>query len=327
MPPVRYFGFKKETSFGTEATGSKYDITIAESVSLDVPDDPVIPLPTLSAFPRGQIAGYYANKGSFEYPIDIKTIGYLLYFGMGGYTFTSGTPNNTHEFYASQSKTLPSFTTRVGKDTFEHVFLGTVVNKMNVSVEDEVAVMKTDLLAKKDKKDNIRTTLNEPSGIFPIAFYKVNVSIGDTDKSPKIKSWELEYDNGIKEDSGRGFGSRFPYAFYTGDKSCSLTLKMKDDDSSILEAFWGDSSGASESSPATFQVVTTFDAGSAGTMTVTFPKCYYKKIDTSIKGAEPREPQVELGCLEDEVTLNDGTTKVTTPCYVKIVNSETSVST
>lgn len=326
MPPVRYFGFKKETSFGTEATGSTYDITVAESVSLDVPDDPVIPLPTLSAFPRSHIAGYYANKGSFEYPIDIKTIGHLLYFGMGGYTFTSGTPKNTHEFYASQSKTLPSFTARVGKDTFEHVFLGTVINKMNLSVEDEVAVMKTDLLAKKDMKADIRPTLTEPSSVFPIAFYKVNVTIGSTDASSKIKSWELEYDNGVKEDSGRGLGSRFPYAFYTGDKSCSLTLKMKDESSSILEDFWGNNSGASEDSPTTFEVVTTFDAGSAGTMTVKFPKCYYKKIDTSIKGAEPREPQVELGCLEKEITLNDGTTKVTTPCYVKIVNSETDLS-
>ena len=326
MPPVRYFGFKKETSFGTEATGSTYDITVAESVSLDVPDDPVIPLPTLSAFPRSHIAGYYANKGSFEYPIDIQTIGHLLYFGMGGYTFTSGTPNNTHEFYASQSKTLPSFTARVGKDTFEHVFLGTVINKMNLSVEDEVAVMKTDLLAKKDMKADIRPTLTEPSSVFPIAFYKVNVTIGSTDASSKIKSWELEYDNGVKEDSGRGFGSRFPYAFYTGDKSCSLTLKMKDESSSILEDFWGNNSGASEDSPTTFEVVTTFNAGSAGTMTVKFPKCYYKKIDTSIKGAEPREPQVELGCLEQEITLNNGTTKVTTPCYVKIVNSETDLS-
>jgi len=325
LPPVRYFGFKKESSFGTEATGSTYDITIAESVSLDVPDDPVISLPTLSPFPRGQIAGYYANKGSFEYPVDIKTLGYLLYFSMGGYTFTSGTPNNTHEFYATTAKTLPSFTARVGKDTFEHVFLGTVVDKMSLSVEDEVAVMKTDLLGKKDKKATIRTTLNEPSDVFPIAFYRVNVTIDSTDVSSKVKSWEWEYDNGIKEDFGRGFGSRFPYDFYTGDKDCTLTLKMKDEDTSILEAFWGDSSGASESSPSTFSVITTFDAGNAGTMTVNFPKCYYKKIDTSIKAAEPREPTIDIGCLETEVTLEDGTTKKSTPAYVKIINSESKI--
>lgn len=328
MPPIRYFGFKKESSFGTEASGATFDIDVA-SAGLDVPDDPNIEVPTLNRFQTRHIAGYYVPKGSVEYPVDVQTITHFLYFGMGGYAFTTETPLKTHEFWTTESFTLPSFTARIGKDNFEHVFLGTTVNKINLSIEDDLATMKMDMIAKKDKKSNIRTSLTQPPGdLFPIAFYNVTASItkgeNTTDISSEVKAWEFEISNGIKEDTGRGLGSRFPYYFEAREGECSLTLKMRDDDSEILEAFWGDSSGPG-SSQTPFSLTTTFNAGDYGTMTVQFPKCYYKKIDTSIKGAEPREPSVEIGCEAAEVTLMDGNTKKITPVYIKVQNSLSSV--
>lgn len=331
MPPVRYFGFKKESTFGTEATGSTFDIDVA-SAGLDVPDDPNIEVPTLNRFQTRHIPGYYVPKGAIEYPIDIQTVAHFFYFALGGYAFTAGTTGqkNKHEFYATQSLSLPSFTARIGKDTFEHVFTGTVVNKLNLSIEDEVATMKMDMIAKKDKKATLRTTLTQPPGdLFPLAFYNVNTSIGSTDISANVKSWEFEISNGIKEDAGRGLGSRFPYYFETREGECSLTLKMRDTDSTILQKFWGsDSATEPGTDPHTpFSVTATFNSGSYGTMTIQFPRCYYKKIDTSIKGAEPREPSIEIGCEAAEVTLLDGTTKVFTPVYVKVENDLTSLTT
>jgi len=329
MPPVRYFGFKKETSFGEEATGSTFDIDVA-SAALDVPDDPNIEVPTLNRFQMKHIPGYYVPKGAVEYPIDIQTITHFLYFALGGYTCTEGTSGqkNTHELYATQSHVPHSFTARIGKDNFEHVFLGTVIDKLNLTVEDDVATMKMDMLAKMDKRATIRTDLTQPPGdLFPIAFYNAGTSINTMDISSDVKSWELEFSNGIKEDRGRGQGSRFPYYFEQGEGECTLTLKLRDDDSEILERFWG-AIGSTEpgTTPHTpFSVTTTFNSGSYGTMTVKFPRCYFKKIDTSIKGADPREPGIEIGCEAEEVTLLDGTTKKVTPVYFKVENDLTSL--
>ncbi len=57
----RYVGVKEETSFGTEATiPMAFDLVDGlASMDLDVPDDPNIPLPTLSRFQGRHVPGFY----------------------------------------------------------------------------------------------------------------------------------------------------------------------------------------------------------------------------------------------------------------------------
>ena len=340
--PTRYFGFKKESSFGEEAAGgSKYDLTIADTVSLDIPDDAIIELPSLSPFQEGHIPGYYAPEGSFEYPVDVKTVPHFLYFLLGGYTFTAGSSGggkNKHEFYATESTFLPSFTARVGKDSYEHVFVGCVLQKASLEVEDAVTMMKTDIVARKDKKAEIRTDLNEPGPVWPIAYHHVTVTFGEgagaTDYTSYVQSFSLEYDNGVKEDYGRGFGSRFPYMYMTGEKSCEMSLELRPIgpdqqyiDQDFLERVWGAEDGVSEDSTAVSEKVTVvFDAGTAGTMTMVAPQAYISKLDTSYKGAEARTLSMDMKCEMGTVTLADGSTTKKTPLYVKVESDEGQVT-
>ena len=66
--------------------------------------------------------GSIVQSGNIVYAFDIKTIRWLLKWTLGGYVFTD--LDNLHEIYASDDTDLPSFTARLGKDLFEHVFAG-----------------------------------------------------------------------------------------------------------------------------------------------------------------------------------------------------------
>jgi hypothetical protein len=323
----RYVGFKEEASFGTEASvPMAFDMTDGIStMALDAPDDPNIAVPTLNRFQKRHVPGFYSPDGSMEHTIDINTIGWFLKWLLGGYKFTAGSEGglNTHEFYSTQSMVLPSFTTRTGKDTFEHVMLGCVLNNMELTIDKDLATAKTDIIAQKDKKAALRTTLNElDDTIYPIAFYNVNTTIGGTSVSQDVLSWKWTYKNGIKAEDGLGQGSRFPYSLNAKDGSTELAIKINDDGSEKLEAFWGNATGPSNDPQALFAVQSIFDSGTFGNMHINFPRSYYTKAPTDIKEAEPRTPELGIGIEADEITLADSTTKVVSPVLITLQNKQ-----
>ena len=323
----RYVGTAEETEFGVEAaTKDSMDLTDGvASMALDTPSDPNIALPTLGRFQRRHVAGFYSPAGTMEYSGDVNTIGWFLKWVMGGYTFTKGTGEepNIHEFYGMAGQTLKSFTARVGKDTFEHVFLGSIVNKMDLSIGSDLLTGKLDMIAQKDKKEALRTVLNEPDqDIFPLAFYNLGVTFDGEDVSPETQNWDLSWDNGVKASEGQGMGSRYPYKFRSGSVNSQLTLTMKDYDSAKLEKYWGGPTGPTDEPQLPFVLDSMFDSGSFGTMDFMAPRAYISKMPTDIKGADPRIPQVQLTLEAEDVTLNDGITEVNTPLLVTLKNFE-----
>jgi len=94
--------------------------------------------------------GSIAPSGNIVYAFDIKTIRWLLKWTLGGYVFTD--LGNLHEIYASDNTDLPSFTARLGKDLFEHVFAGCKINSLEISVEDSFCQATAELIAVKDSK-------------------------------------------------------------------------------------------------------------------------------------------------------------------------------
>lgn len=325
MTKPRYVGIKEELEFGEAAAlPMSYDIDVA-SMGLDVPDDPNIPLPTLNRFQSRHIPGFYALSGALEFPVDINTIGWFLKWGLGGYKYTAGTGENpnTHEFYATPEYKLPSFTSRTGKDTFEHIVTGCVADKLSISVENELANAKIDTLAQKDTQGPLRTVLNEPDeDLFPLAFYNANTSLNGVDISPDVKSWAWEYSNGVKVEDGRGQGSRFPYYIKPGAGSTSLGIKLEDDCKDKIKDYWGGEEGPTNSPHIPFDMETGFESGDFGDMAVRFPKCYYKKIPTDIKGADPRIPDISIGLEATDMLLANGTDSVFTPVLITLSNFE-----
>lgn len=325
MAITRYVGIKEEATYGTEASDSTYDFDMG-SVGLDSPDDPNIALPTLQRFQTRHIPGFYSPGGPMEYPIDIHTIGWFLKWALGGYEFTEGTSpaKNVHEFWATPEYELPSFTTRVGKDNFEHVFIGCIINKLNLSIENELAMAKLDVVAQQDTKDALRETLNtlDPT-LFPMAFYNVATTIDAVDVSADVKTWSWDFSNGVKPEDGQGQGSRFPYHMKPGAGECTLGVKWEGDIEDIedkIEEYWANAAGPGTDHHTSFITQSVFSSGTKGQMTVKFPACYYKRVPTDLKGADPLAPDLSIGTEAAEVTLADGLTKVTTPVYVKLEN-------
>jgi PKD repeat protein len=324
----RYVGWKEETTFGTEAT-IPMAVDLADglaSMALTPPKDPNIPLPTLARVQRRHIPGFYSPAGTMEYSADVNTIGWMLKWGLGAYTFTAGTGTlpNIHEFYVMPGQTLPSFTTRVGKDTFEHVFLGTIISKIDLSIGTDLMTGKIDLIAQQDKQEAIRTSLNTPDqDIFPLAFFNGTITLDGTVVSQNVQNWDLTHDNGVKATDGQGMGSRFPYSFRTGGATPGLTLTMKDYDSGLLQRYWGGVNGPSSGSMQTpFVLDSYFDSGAFGNMDIMAPRVTISDMPTDIKGADPRIPQVAFQLEATNVTLNDGVTQVNTPILVTIKNYE-----
>lgn len=324
MADKRYVGFKEEATFGTEATGSVIDITDGmASAGLANPDDPNIPIPTLGRFQGGHIPGFYSPSGPLEFSLDVNSIGWFLKWGLGGYTYTAGSSPtmDTHEFYATTGNELKSATYRIGKDTFEHVILGGTINKMNLSIEDGLATVKPDIIAKTDKETTLRTTLNtQDPDLFPLAFYNVETTLNGVDVSQWVKSWSWDYENGIKAENGQGQGSRHPYRLRANGGKTSLSLKMVDDTSDYLEMYWGDEAGPTTAQHTPFAVTSVFDSADFGQMTVSFPKCYFSKVPTDIKGSDERIPEYTIQPEATTITLKDTITTVTSPVLITLEN-------
>lgn len=335
MTDTRYVGIKEETEYGKLEATTEYDFQVA-SAGLDVPDDPNIVLPILGRFDERHIAGYYSPSGPLELPVDIATITYFLKWALGGYKFTEGTlpAPNKHEFYATQEFELPSFNTRVGKDTFEHIFTGCVADTLSISVENELAMLNVGVTAQRDTKDVLRTgaALNKPDpDLYPMAFYNAKCEVDSVDLSHIIKSWNWEFGNGVNADDGQGLGSRFPYNMKPTKGECGLTINVLDEDTDFLEEFWGNANGPADSewqneagvdTHVPFPVETFFESGEFGDMKIVMPKCYYTKVPTAISGGDPRRPDLAIKCEADTVLLADGITEVKTPVYILLENFE-----
>jgi hypothetical protein len=95
--------------------------------------------------------------------------------------------------------------------------------------------------------------------------------------------------------------------------------------------FWGEVN-AGKGTPGklgskTFPVEVSIDSGPTfgtvdnyGKGLMRFPKCYYNTVPTSPSGREEMSNEVEIAVLEDVVTLENGTTQVSTPYYIKLNN-------
>ena len=332
MTIQRYWGFGEETALATEQVTTAYDLNDGVSnAGLDAPKDPNIEVPTLDRFTTRRIPGFYSPGGAMEVVMDINTIGWFLKWALGGYTFTAGEGEaaNIHEFYVTQDRTLKSFTSRIGKDTFEHTFLGCVINKLSMSVEKDLVTLKNDIIAVKDKKDTLRESaaLNLlDSDIFPLAFYNVNTTIDAVDVSADVTKWGLDFENGLKAEDGQGQGSRFPQAVLVKDGKISLSVQMKSSDvSDLLAEFWGQATGPvdDQCDPITsFEVESVFDSGDFGSCTVNLPQCKYTEVPTDFKGGDAIEPAVAVSPESTDVVLADEATHVQTPILITLSNFE-----
>lgn len=328
---MRYFGFAKESTFGTANTSSNVMYLDIGKCGIDPPDDPNIKIDNIEETPRKQKKGFYSPGGSTELATDINSMLRLLYLAMGGYVYTAGGTDelNMHEIYVDSNRTLPSFTVMVGKDNggtaaYEYQTYGNVISKIGVDISDGIAQTNFDVVAQKDGKANIQSSVSIDES-YPMAFYEAKAYNNSVDVSAPTKSVSLELDNGITATDGQGLGSMFPYKFRSNGKSWTLKSTLEFQGLDYLQKFWGGNTGP-VCTTTYFPYKIEFEDEQENTLQFLFPRCAYKSVKQPVEGADLIKQDIELNVFKGPVTLNDDSTTVNTSCLVTIENSATSLS-
>lgn len=326
----RYVGIGKEDTFGSEASAVIYiDPT---SCTLDVPAAPEIVVDGgMGRMARRKRPGYYACGGAVEYPADVASLTYLFRAVLDQYVFTDagGEVGNIHEFYGGNQNELTSWTYRVGKDVFEHVFLGCVGNGLTLNVADGLMTASLDLVSKVDDTTTIKT-YDDISAYLPdeseVAFYDTAVSINGVPSSTICKTLNLKINNSIDKKSGRGLASMYPYGFKTnGRRLIEAQMQLEFEDDTHLELFWG-GEGPQTTGSTQFAVDIAIDSGDYGTIDICLPNALLTTIPTQAKGIDTIYQTITVrGLMGLDVELDDAST-VNTDILVTVDNGVTTLA-
>ena len=324
-PVMRYAGFGNEATFG-EAVDAAFHVDI-QSASLDAPSG-------TETYYQGGIGrglrtrrpGFYSPSGNIVYGWDIRTIGAMLRWLLGGYAFTGGTPN-LHEIWGSADTILPSFTSRIGKDLFEHVFAGCVMDKLELDLAADILQATADIIAAKDSKGTLQaeSDLLLPDE-FPLAFHEVtailNGDSSDGDVSCDVRALKLAIVNGVSADKGRGIGSRFPCRLPASGRDVTLGLDLYFESTEHLEAFWGGATGPSNSGASDLSLAIAATAGADGSLALDFPSVHFTKAALQGSGRDEIVQSCELRAMTSDLTLDDGVTDIRSELLASVLNDE-----
>ncbi len=314
---LRYLGLAEETTFA-EPAEAEFHVDIA-SASLDSPSDTHLDFESsMGRGARMHRPGFYSPSGNIVYAFDIKTIRWLLKWTLGGYVFTD--LDNLHEIYASDDTDLPSFTARLGKDLFEHVFVGCKINSLEISVEDSFCQATAELVAVKDSKAVLKEQheLILPTD-YPLAFYDVTMNLDNSDISSQVKSFTLSISNGIDAANGRSIGSRYPRKLLAASRETTLSSSMFFEDTSQLERFWGGSLGPSDTGSQEYNLEFNFDAGGGKGMIIKLPRVIHTSVNLQPSGRDELVQEISAKAYMGNMHLNGGT-PITTDMYVSIID-------
>jgi hypothetical protein len=324
MPPVlRYAGFGNEAIFG-DPVEAAFHVDI-QSASLDTPSG-------TETYYQGGIGrglrtrrpGFYAPSGNIVYGWDIRTIAAMLRWVLGGYAFTGDTPHNLHEMWGTAESILPSFTARIGKDVFEHIFAGCVADKLELDLASDILQASMDVVAAKDSKG----TLTEEADLllpeeFPLAFHEVTATLdagSSEDISAKVRALKLTIANGVKAESGRGIGSRFPRRLVAGGRDITGGLDLYFENLDHLEAFWGGATGPADSGSVDMGLAINATAGADGSLALNLPSVHFSKVSLPVSGRDEVKQSTELRAMTTDIVLDDGVTTVRSELLASVLN-------
>lgn len=311
MTTLRYAGFGNEATYASPASAA-FHVDI-QSASLDSPSGTELYYPGgIGRGLRTRRPGWYRPEGDIVYGWDIRTIAHVLRWTLGGYAFTSGGGgNNLHEMWPTAESTLPSFTARIGKDHFEHVFAGCVADSLELDLASDFLLATMGVSASVDSKATITAAddLVLPSE-FPLAFHEVTLSLPDsTDVSANVRALKLSVANGLRTESGRGIGSRHPYRMDAGARDVTLSADFYYENTDHLASMWGDPDGPSTSGASDYGLTITANAGDDGQLVITAPSAHFTKVATQGSGRDEIVLSTEIRLMTTTLTLDDASTQ------------------
>jgi len=279
MAVYRYFAIGEETTFGTAVPAVEY--IDPESAEVDPSGDQAIIYEGISGLDRIAKPGAYFSEGSITAPVDLKVFPWFFKWTLGEVTTTGADPSYTHTFSPNQSSLMPSFTARVGKDIFEHVFPGMVVSSLELELEDALLVGTVEMVGGKDEKGTLASPVEFTEGEV-YAFHEVTATIDGVDESAILESFTLTIETGADNEAGRTVGSRFPRRAYRGALSVELEMNLAFDSTRHLEKFWGTPNGPTSGDLLEFPL--TINVGP--NIDIVIPRGIYTSMEQPVGGRE-----------------------------------------
>lgn len=293
---TRYLMIGEETQYGVEP--ASYSETLdPESVDLDNSGDDKLIYEGMSGLDRLVTLGAYTTGGSITLPIDDKATVWFWKWALGGYEKSGSSPAVTHTFFPKRGAWMPSFSAKVGKNIFEHIFLGNVIESINLEIENEWALITVNTVGQKDKNGALSDTVEFTEGnLFSAPL--VTLDKNGTDMSSKVNSLSLNLETGANVEDGIGFGSRFPRKALQGSMICTLELTLAFDSMDELTDFWGGdlepSNDKLKSFSYTLHLGENFD--------IIFPKMIYTSSSQPVEGRDAIQQTVTARALYDDST-------------------------
>lgn len=312
MAITRYLKIGEETNYAEEPT-SYIETLDPESVSIEPAGDDKLIYEGMSGLDRIAKLGVYSTAGGITLPLDNKATGWFWKWALGGYEVAGDVATGyTHTFSPSRSALMKSFSAKVGKDILEHIFLGNVIESIELEVESEWALMTVNTLGAKDKKGPLADTVDFTEGeVFTAPMTTLEKS--GVDISPSISSLSLSLETGADIETSQGFGSRFPTKAFNGSMVCTVELALGFDSADELVAFWGGQDGPSTNNIDEFDYAIHF----GDNFDIAFPRLVYTASSQPAEGREGIVQTVTARALYDETTK-------TGPIIVSLTNDKDS---
>lgn len=218
-----------------------------------------------------------------------------------------------HTITPVSGNVMPSFTAYAGKDIFEHIFVGCVLNQIDIAVEQELVNLTLDIQASKDSKGTIRAIedlkLDVCRGERPRVFHDVQLKICDyggslADISADVRSLNLTINNNATTEENIGLNSRFPADGTAGALDINGTMTLQFDSTEYKEDFWG---GATEPTddPVLKTMEITIDAGDWGNAVITLGRVLLQAVNIQPSGRDKLMQEITFqalwDCTEEEI--------------------------
>lgn len=312
MAITRYLKIGEESEYAVEAT--EYAETLdPESASIDPAGDDKLIYEGMGGLDRRAGLGVYSTAGDITIPLDDWATGWFWKWALGNYEVTGDEETGyTHIFSPATTPLMHSFSAKIGKDIFEHVFLGNVVSSISLEVANEWALMTVSTVGAKDKKSTLDENIEYTEGTYftaPMAsLRKDNVDI-----SASINSLSLSIETGANIEDSAGFGSRFPTKAFRGALVVNLEAELGFDSIEELIAFWGDDEGPSTTNIDEFSYTLSF----GDNLDLIFPRLVYTASGQPAEGRENITQSVTARALYDDVNKEG-------PIIVSLTNNKES---
>lgn len=317
----------------------------ADSADFKLNDKPVTKSGSSRSNKRSR-AGIIKPTGSTSADADLQRFAWYFRAYLDEYKFTAGSEDvHTHEFWGGENKKLQSFRAVYVADQLKKYIFGLLCNGLKFEVSDESMNVSMDWIYKTEHAgiigrngETFTKPKDLPNDLF-VMFYDIFLDLDGKPMKGIGTNLTFEGKNNLAVDKTLGFGSRAPQASALAQKrenTPSVTIGLTEDTiESILKAEYGvvgeftpGDSGAYEPSRCTilqipFGITVRMCEYPDLMMRILFPMCTLA-VEYDMSGADNIDVTISMETLgSNEITLEDGETKVQTDMYVLLKNNQT----